>query len=579
MKRFAHRIKGNKASQLPHSCIWFDTETKPVDLGENETGQRLWFGWACHQYTKGAGDWQTPLWLRFIEPLTFLEWIESRTRDKTRTYVFAHNLHFETAVLNIFKHLPTLGWEITRVITESPPFILAFRKGKKTIEFLDTGNWWLHSLAKIGKSIGIDKLGFPTDNDSIEIWDTYCKRDVEIIRLACHYWFEFIKRYDLGGFARTLAGQSYKAYRHRFMEHEIFIDDNERATGLGREAYHGGRTEAFFIGRLNEPVYCFDVNSMYPFVMASNDYPTKKVTYGRTPTLKELSQWLDDFCLVADVEIEPSEPRYAVIHNNKIVFPLGRFRTVLTTPDIVTALENDDIRETFAYAAYEKAPIFKRYVLEIYRLRLDAKKADDEVMTYNLKILMNSLYGKFGQTGRVWETVRRTDDLDVKVWDEFDLETKTLYSWRQFGGVVQCKAKDIESYESFPAIAAHVTAYARDLLWSYFQKAGRENVFYCDTDSLFVNEMGKRRLTSVCDETALGKLKLDKSFTWLSIHGLKDYDSDKGIVCKGVKAKAKWIDKDTVEQEEWKKVPTYDKGTVTPSGWVEPLSLTPLDWS
>ena len=593
MKRFAHRIKGNKTVELPHSCFWFDTETKPFQIAPGETGQKLWFGWACHQYTKGGGTWVNPKWLRFVDAPSFLQWIESRTREKTRSYVFGHNLHFESTVLNLSYHMPKMGWEISRAIVESPPFILGWRKGNKTIEFLDTGNWWLHSLAKIGESIGIPKLPFPDRVETMEVWDEYCKNDVEVIRKACLYWFEFIKRYDLGGFARTLAGQSYKAFRHRFMKHEIFIDDHERAMELGRSAYHGGRTECFFIGKLKGPVYCFDVNSMYPFVMANNPYPVKKITYGRVPTVGDLRKWVDEYSIVADVEIETDEPLYALLHNHKIVFPVGRFRLALTTPDIRTAIAKGHIKRTFAFAAYEQEFIFSRFVNEIYRLRQAAQKSGDDVMTYNLKILLNSLYGKFGQAGRVWELIERVDDLNVEVWEEIDAVTGILYSWRKFGGIIQCKQQHAESYESFPAIAAHVTAFSRALLWKLFLKAGLENVFYCDTDSLFVNEAGKRRLTSICDRTRLGALKLEKVFDWLTVYGAKDYQSSKGRVCKGVKAKATWIDDSTVRQEEWKKLPgllrrgvidspiivekvkhlsrVYDKGIVTPSGWVEPL--------
>lgn len=595
MTRFAHRIKENKTTELPQNCIWFDTETIPFQIAPGETGQRLDFGWGCFQSKRSNGKWTEPVWQRFTKPIQFLKWIESRTREKTRTYIFAHNLHFETAVLNCFYHLPKLGWENSRMIVESPPFIMAWRKGKKTIEWLDTGNWWMQSAAKIAASIGMSKLPFPSRSASKSVWDTYCRNDVEIIRRACHFWFEFIERYDLGGFARTLAGQSFRAYRHRFMKHDIFIDDHIRADKLGRDSYHGGRTECLFIGKRKGPIHVYDINSMYPFVMRENEFPVKKVCYARVPSVKELSKWLIDFCLVADIELETSTPRYAHLYDHKIIFPTGRFRTVLTTPDIRNALENGDIIKCYAFAAYEKAPIFRSFVDELYRLRLEAKSKNDEVMTYNLKILLNSLYGKFGQTGRVWETVRQTSDLTVNTWTEIDLETHTVYSWRQFGGVVQCKKQDDESYQSFPAIASHVTAYARDLLWRYFDLCGHQNVLYTDTDSLFVTEAGKRNLESLIHPTRLGALKHEKTFDWLEIYGPKDYRSNLGVVCKGVKATAEWLEPNRVCQEEWKKLPgllrlgklstpviiekektlyrEYRKGIVTASGRVKPYRL------
>ena len=595
MKRFAHRLKGNKAGQLPHSCIWFDTETKPFKISPTETGQKLVFGWATHQYTKEGHTWTKPAWFRFETADSLIEWIESRLFEKTRTYVFAHNYHFEVPVLNLFDLMERHGWDLQRTIIESPPFIVAFGKNKRTLEFLDTGNWWLHSAAKIGESVGVPKLPFPDSEAPKDVWDTYCRNDVEIIRVACLRWFEFIQRYDLGGFARTLAGQSFKAYRHRFMNHTIFIDDHEQATSLGRRAYHGGRTECFYVGRLNQRVHVLDINSQYPYVMGVEDYPTKKIHHSRLCTVSELSRWLREFAVVADCDIATDSPQYAHILNDKICFPVGKFTEALTTPDLKAALEQGHIRRVNRVAIYEKAPLFRDFVSELYRLRLEAGQAGDEVMRYNLKILLNSLYGKFGQAGRVWKTVDHTEDRSLGVWDELDAETGKLYSWRRFAGIIQVREKEPESYESFPAIAAHVTAYARRKLWSYFCEAGHSQVFYCDTDSLFVSDIGFQKLRHSIDVTRLGALKLESTLEWVHIYGLKDYQTPDRRVTKGVRAKAEWLDESTVVQEQWTKLPgllrrgslttpiitqvtkhlrrTYDKGTVTPSGLVEPLVL------
>lgn len=522
--------------------------------------------------------------------------MESCIYPKSRTYLFAHNLHFEVPVLNLFQVMSDRGWKQTRTIVESSAFILAWRRKTSTLEFLDTGNWWKHSAAKIGESIGVPKLPMPSLDMSLEEWDTYCRNDVEIIRQAILKWFEFIKKYDLGGFARTLAGQAFRSYRHRFMPHEIFIDDHREASALSREAYHGGRTECFFIGKHNAPVYCYDVNSMYPFVMANEDYPYKKVTFTRHVTVKELGRWLKDFAVVASVTLNTDSPQYAHIINDKICFPVGQFTTALTTPDVKAALEQGHISDVHSIAIYEKDPLFRSFVEKLYRLRLDAKERGDEVMTYNLKILMNSLYGKFGQAGRVWQTVERIEDLSLKVWEEKDVETGRLYSWRQFGGIIQMKLVEPESFNSFPAIAAHVTAYARRQLWEYFHIAGRSNVLYADTDSLYVTSEGQQRLKPHIDSTRLGALKHEKTVPWMVIHGLKDYETPEGKTCKGVKKNAHWIAPNTVEQEEWRKLPgliregslntpiiiektkvlkrIYDKGIVSPSGRVTPLTLS-----
>ena len=160
---------------------------------------------------------------------------------------------------------------------------------------------------------------------------------------------------------------------------------------------------------------------------------------------------------------------------------------------------------------------------------------------------------------------------------------------------MKMKEQDDESYESFPAIAAHVTAFARRLLWKYFCQAGTAQLFYCDTDSLFVSTAGVENLEKVTDKTRLGALSHESTFDWVHIYGPKDYQTDSKRVTKGVKAKAKWLDESTIVQEQWAKLPgmlrrgdlttpvitqvtkhlrrVYDKGTTTPDGTVLPLVL------
>ena len=107
---------------------------------------------------------------------------------------------------------------------------------------------------------------------------------------------------------------------------------------------------------------------------------------------------------------------------------------------------------------------------------------------------MNSLYGKFGQRGRRYEELEDTYDMDVKSWTDVTHPEGIVTHYRQFGGIIQAFKDEGESTHSFPAIAAHVSAEARMELWSIINEAGRDNVFYCDTDSVLVNEDGYKNL-------------------------------------------------------------------------------------
>jgi DNA polymerase family B len=596
--RQAHWLSSNSKSETVHAIIWTDTETKPIKRANGITAHKLRFGWACYQRTRTGTDWTEPEWYRYTTYVQFWNWLESKLRPKIRLHVFAHNWAFDGPVLSAFSELPRRGWQLKLAVIESPPVILTWRRDTMTVRMLDTLNWWRMPLAKIGEGLKLPKLPMPAMNASKRRWDTYARNDVEIIRRAILEWLAFLQDYDLGNFGPTLASQAMRAFRHRFMEHKILIDDNPHALQLARESLHGGRTEAFRIGKVKGPIYCLDVNSMYPAVMASCRFPTILRLHARRVTLSELKRWLIYYAAVARVRLYTKRNRYAYVHNGRLVFPTGKLRIVLTTPDLIDAFRHREVIAVEEAAIYEHEPIFAKFVREIYKLRQTAMREKKPVRVWLLKILLNSLYGKFAQRGETWETVEQIQDQTIASWKELDYESGRVYSYRRFAGQLQLKTVDPEAHDSHPAIAAHITAFARSRLWDLMQTAQPSTVYYCDTDSLFVNRVGMKRLRGRLDPTQLGSLKHEATFGWILIHGAKDYRMPGKRVTKGVRASATWITPNVVKQEQWSSLigllgggnlsaPTtkvvqktlsrvYEKGNVSSSGAVSPFVLS--DW-
>lgn len=595
MNRVPHFLRGNKGGELPQSAAWVDTETREVRLDRLTVKHVLRFGWFAASRTYAPGKWTGLAWSRFTSPASFWDGVCQLARQKTRLYLFGHNWAFDAPVLDTFRELPRRGWTLKHGVIESPPVILSWRKGLRSIVMLDTLNWWRTSLASLGESVGAPKLKMPRRRASMAKWDAYCRNDVTVIHKAMRSWWDFLERYDLGGFAHTLAGQAFRAYRHRFMREAILVDANPKALALARESYLGGRVEAFRLGRVRGPVYALDVNAMYPYVMRDREYPTVLRTYVRDPSIAELKQWLISKAVVARCRLHVREPVYPLRLGDKLVFPVGRFEATLTTPDLYRALQFGELKDCSEAAVYDRSAIFTRFIDELYDLRLQAQKKGDKVSAHMLKILMNSLYGKFGQRGGVWSKVGEAPDLSVGSWLDYDLDAGTVERMRQLAGIIQRREKDAESYSSHPAIAAHVTAYARAYLWSLVARAGKENVLYVDTDSLFVTERGYRRLKARAHPTDLGALKVEHRWRWIVIHGAKDYATPEGVKIKGVRGSARWLRENVVEQDQWsslvgligigelaaprtkriRKTLTrrYTKGQVGPGGVVSPLRL------
>jgi hypothetical protein len=242
------------------------------------------------------------------------------------------------------------------------------------------------------------------------------------------------------------------------------------------------------------------------------------------------------------------------------------------------------------------------------------KREGNTVFVEMVKVFLNSLYGKFGQKTTQWEEYDGDTEFIVNGYSahyDVDDDQKEL-RFRKIGGVVHVQGEETESAYSFPAIAAHITADARLRTSMFRELAGFNEVFYCDTDSLFTSETGSTNLLAsgvVDDPTTapvLGMLKLEKSSTHYIQHGSKDYEIGEGEKftkkTKGLRknnrqvgpdeyvmvsfrgfpgsARANELDRSIINmvRKKLKRAPEdYTKGIVQGDGWVTPLHLTTIE--
>jgi len=78
--------------------------------------------------------------------------------------------------------------------------------------------------------------------------------------------------------------------------------------------------------------------------------------------------------------------------------------------------------------------------------------------------------------------------------------------------------------------------------------AGRDHVFYTDTDSLIVDRVGMDRLQGMIDSTKLGYLKVEGIATDVEIRARKDYRLGDREIVKGIKHNAQDLGGNTFDQ-------------------------------
>lgn len=531
-----HRLKHNLTTQLPNEFIFFDTETKGSFIAEGQEEHTLWFG--CARYIRFREDSSegTRDNLLFTTAREFWDWIDEKTRSNGKIWLFAHNTAFDFRVLKGFSTLPKRGWKMRRPIFDHGKFIVTWRRGKSTLTFSDTMNYFPTSLKVLGESIGETKITMPVGEADIEDWVAYCWQDVKVIERTILAFRSFLETEDLGSWGVTAARQAMNAYTHRFMKHKILIHDVDGASALELACYHGGRVEAFRLGKLDwGKTIKLDVNSMYPYVMATEQYPRALMEYIQDMGPKELLRYVRDFSVLGHCYIHTDKPVYPLYIEDKLCFPVGYFHCYLTHPEIEYAIQQGHLIKLIEGYYYEKAPLFTEYVEYFYGQRKKWAAEGNATFSVFCKMLLNSLYGKFGQRVPESKTIGVADPDKMAINEVYDVETSE--SWREItiGGLVYREGERTLSFNSFPAISATVTGYARLYLWKLIEYVGCENLAYVDTDSLLVSWKGVEAIRNLLDEKQLGALKVEAVAETAIIKGLKDYEVGAERHTKGVK--------------------------------------------
>lgn len=592
IKRQPHILKSEKTMAMPRHLIFFDTETWQNEKENGQVHQSLRLGWACYYRRAYGRNLEKVDWLYFLHADQFWQFVSKYTQRKNKLWVIARNVTFDFTVVKGWSHLRELEYKLKFFHNKGTCNIISVRNKDSSIVFLDSMNWFVESLEKTGERIGIERIAVNYKTCSEFELKTACKNHVLIELENFKLFIKFLEDNKVARLCYTRGSTAMSAFLLNHYTIKIYIHNNAEAIKLERDSYKGGRVECFFIGELrNDNYYILDVNSLYPFVMRNNLYPVKYEKILQSVTGRAIERYLSSKSVVARVLIDTDEPVYGV-KRGRLVFPVGRFWTVLTTPELKYALARGHIKKIRDTVVYEQKNIFESYVDKFYTLRQQFRSAGNAEYEELCKKMLNSLYGKWGQKGEEWEKIGECPGERDREMLCFNMNNRRVTKLRYLLGQVFILKGHGECFDSFPAIAAHVTAYARLYLWSLMQQAGWGNYYYCDTDSLIVNEVGLCRLQNKIDRLLLGGLKIDKRGLTVLLRGLKDYSFGAKTVIKGIRKSAVCVSEGVYTQEKWPSfrgllrsshpeeyvVETvtkhlnreYTKGTVTHSGVVLP---------
>lgn len=453
-------------------CADFETTSEYQYMQEGLTKVYLW---GCDYLYEDKYEWG-------ISIESFMEYLISLNDD---IVCYFHNLSFDGEFL-IYSFMengytPVYGVdelnddEFTHITSDNGTiYKIEIKLYGHKIEFRCSYRLIPVSIKDLGKLVGVEKLDETYDYNCIRHYNSkeevdkdtlkYLYNDVNIMKQA------IVKAIEQDLTKLTIASSAYSSWKSEMFNFEKYLcqePKNEEANQTIDASYRGGITmcNPRIAGKMQYNLCSYDVNSLYPSTMLKYDMPCgepKKV---------------DDFGTSKYNYLVKIYVHYAKIKKGYHPFipckmsRLGSYDYDDEFDNIVLCLWYDEftlfrlyydvdytLQDIWRFRKYKD--VFSKYFDKWKHIKETTKNPVEKKIA---KLMMNSLYGKFG-----------TND------DKFSKE-------------IQSFSNEIISYVNVPnetkyyyrAIASYITSQARcTLIRAIEQNADR--FLYCDTDSIYL---------------------------------------------------------------------------------------------
>lgn len=327
----------------------------------------------------------------------------------------------------------------------------------------------------------------------------YIKADVVIVAKALKFMF------DNGQKKLTAASNALSDFKSRYDKKEykrLFPALNHITDRDIRASYKGGWTylNPKYKNKPIERGSVYDVNSMYPWAMKYCLLPYGEPYYFSGEYKPNHNYPLYVINLVAEFSLKPGMyPSIQLKHtmfysdNEYIEKSIAPTVLTLTSVDYELFLHNYDVNILEFNGGYmfkAKRGMFDEYIDYWYDVKANAKKTGNKGMEKIAKLMLNSLYGKFG--------ARREGCSKIPYYDSN-------------ADIVRYKKSEPEERKGgYLPIATFITSYCRDKIIRAAEVCG-DRFIYADTDSVHI--LGNEPVPGMdVDNYRLGAFKLEEEF-------------------------------------------------------------------
>lgn len=516
--RTQHYLSHNLGSRIPRRHIFIDVESIRDKSGIVE--ERRWRLACARFFAAESGRGRQDRTSVFDTPEQLWRAVDGFSGRRSRTVVWTHNLGVDTRLTDALSSLPALGWTLVAHNLTSRGTWFTWRRGERTLVFVDSASVFGQPLPQIGKWHKLGTPRMPGQTAGRTEWANHCQRNVYILSTAILRYLEWLEDSDMGNWAMTGSGQAWNAFRHKFMDHQLLVHTDAEALAAEREAIWTGLTEAYWHGSLrSETVEDWDIRSSYATIGEDLNIPVRLV--GDMPARYKWKDILGDsrIAFLARCRVTTAVPCVPTKNDGRILWPTGTFDTTLWGPEIVWAMEcgaTVDVRRGWLYRA---APALQRWS----RWILDCLAAPDDVVPAWQKDVVKSwqrfFVGRCAMRYASWEDFGDAEDKSVRRWDLYNYQTGEESELMQVGGKIWKSAGTVEYGESMPMITGYVMSATRVRISRIIKAAGPRKVLYADTDSCLVRLHDHDTMSGLAASPVGAGLRLKASYDGVSIWG------------------------------------------------------------
>lgn len=461
----------------------FDTETTSFPEGADEhLILRCWTALTRIRHDAAPGRARVTM-AEGTEPGGLCDVVAHAATITGEAWAFAHNLGFDLTVTALPFLLIERGWHLDAFhLGEESCWWILSQEDRKLV-LTDSWSWVRCSLEEAARDLRRRKLALPANDAGLSDWLERCAKDTRILDEVMVTILDWWDQNELGRFSITGAGCGWAAMRQHVRPRTVLVGPDGERTAFERRAVHGGRKEAYQLGRVSG-TWCADNDfvSAYCVTAAHLPLPMRPVR-PRAPATGLLGPLEDDrFDYIAEVEITTHRPCAPARIGDDTWWPVGRFRTTLCGPEVryaATIADRVSIGRVQWYAMGDGLAEWGRWCQGLVD---DKGQRHPAVVSRMAKGWGRSVIGRFaGRTSRVVAD-RPATRPGWFLETGHDLEDGSALEVVTIGGRELTIKRDVDAVDCSPAIFAFVEAHCRVALGRVLEDRPPHKLLQANTD-------------------------------------------------------------------------------------------------